>query len=334
MTRRWSRRCLRPAWLVALLAGAMGPWACGARTELLSGRRVAEETTAQGAGGAGAHGGGDGGGGESGGGGVSDAGVEDVHVDAEPDAGRECIDPRALFVYVVTLQFELYRFDPQALAFTFVGVLDCPSGPNTTPYSMAVDRHGRAFVLFTDGELFLASVFDASCEPTAYQPDQGGFHTFGMGFATAIDEPEDQLFVADADFVEPSKGLGVIDTTTMELTFVGPFTPLLGQRAELTGTGDGKLFAFFLDKPGPGSHVAEVDKASGAITSSVALAVGTPDSAFAFAHWGGDFFLFATDGVNPESTVTRYHPEDGSITDVATLGSTIVGAGVSTCAPR
>jgi hypothetical protein len=37
----------------------------------------------------------------------------------------------------------------------------------------------------------------------------------------------------------------------------------------------------------------------------------------------------------PSSIVTRYRPSDGSIVQVATApGLTIVGAGVSTCAPQ
>ena len=53
---------------------------------------------------------------------------------------------------------------------------------------------------------------------------------------------------------------------------------------------------------------------------------------WAFAFWGGDFYMFHAP--NGNSIVTRYRPSDDSLTQVATLPSIIVGAGVSTCAPQ
>jgi hypothetical protein len=52
-------------------------------------------------------------------------------------------------------------------------------------------------------------------------------------------------------------------------------------------------------------------------------------SALAFAYWGGDFYIFTSDGGS--TTVTRYDPGDGDVQVVATLSRTVVGAGVSTC---
>jgi hypothetical protein len=55
-------------------------------------------------------------------------------------------------------------------------------------------------------------------------------------------------------------------------------------------------------------------------------------SAWAFAFWGGDFWLFTAPGV--ASRVDRYRPSDGStVTMKSNVGFNIVGAGVSTCAP-
>ena len=53
--------------------------------------------------------------------------------------------------------------------------------------------------------------------------------------------------------------------------------------------------------------------------------------ALAFAFWGGDFWIFTSPGGS--TTVTKYDPLTQGETAVTTLGSTIVGAGVSTCAP-
>ncbi|MCA9590689.1 MAG: hypothetical protein KC657_35560, partial [Myxococcales bacterium] len=54
--------------------------------------------------------------------------------------------------------------------------------------------------------------------------------------------------------------------------------------------------------------------------------------AFAFAHWGGDFWLFTAP--QGKSQVTRLKYDDGTVETVKTdVGFEVVGAGVSTCAP-
>src|SRR5689334_3482488 len=69
-------------------------------------------------------------------------------------------------VYLVDSDRRLWSFDPRKLAddpFRQVGVLDCDS--TTTPFSMAIDRTGIAWVLYNDGQVFRASIIDASCAP-------------------------------------------------------------------------------------------------------------------------------------------------------------------------
>lgn len=244
-----------------------------------------------------------------------------------------CEDPDTLLVYVITEAQHLYRFDPLTGAFTFVGTVECGAPPDVTPYSMAVSRTGVAYVLFTDGEIFRVEISDATCEPTDFEVGQQGFDTFGMGFSSNLDDGTETLFVAESNFDTPSLGLASIDTTTLELDFIGPFSTTLG-RSELTGTGDGKLFAFSLSNPGPGGEISEIDKATATVVSQVHIPVGDPQNAFAYASWGGSFYLF-TALVNDGTTfVNRFDPGDMSITLVASLNDEIVvGAGVSTCAP-
>ncbi len=53
----------------------------------------------------------------------------------------------------------------------------------------------------------------------------------------------DTLFVSDAEWYQPSTGgLARIDASSLVLSPVGQYDQLVGQRAELTGTGDGRLF--------------------------------------------------------------------------------------------
>ena len=265
--------------------------------------------------------------------------TRDAELDALPpidgnkrDASHDdCPDAGATQVYVLSQQNELFSFFPPTTTFTLIGVLACPATARAYPWSMTVDRKGIAYSVFSDGNLFRVDTATAACVATAYQPGQLGFSTFGMGYAANINDPGETLFVAENTFGEPSKGLGWIDTTSLTLHFVATFNPAI-PRSELTGTADGRLFTFYPDDVVTGSHLAEVDKATAQIVGVDALNAGQPGDAFAFAAWGGDFYIFTSTG--GPSTVTRFRPSDHSEIVVATLPSTIVGAGVSTCAPQ
>ncbi|MCA9589608.1 MAG: hypothetical protein KC657_30085 [Myxococcales bacterium] len=266
----------------------------------------------------------------------------DVAIDALPpidsstgvDADRsDCPDADGTFVYVVTAEGELFSFYPPGLTFRSVGPLVCPSTPGETPFSMAVDRRGVAYVLYTDGRLFRVSTATAACTATTYRVNQLGFETFGMGFASEGAGPAERLYVAENNFGPASRGLGTIDTTSFVLSFVGPFVPPI-PRAELTGTGDGRLFAFWPERTGPsGSRIAELDKRTGAVVAQSAVPIGRANDAFAFAFWGGDFWIFTSGGALG-TEVSRYRPSDGTTTTPTTHPQTVVGAGVSTCAPQ
>ncbi len=250
----------------------------------------------------------------------------------EADVFRsDCPDAASTLVYVVTDENELFAFDPTTLAFREIGVIACPSAPGATPFSMAVDRVGVAYVLFNDGQLYRVSTATAACVGTGFRPRQQGFFTFGMGYATDRLGPTESLYVAGDSTNAGSTGLGRIDTQSFVLSRVGPFVPLI-DRAELTGTGDGRLYAFYTKGGQPGSYVGEVDTQTARVIGENRLPTVTQGSAWAFAFWGGDFYLFTAPGAG--SRVTRYRPADNTVVDLTNLPTRIVGAGVSTCAPQ
>lgn len=240
----------------------------------------------------------------------------------------------AKLVYVVTDSNVLYSFAPDTVTFTKVGTLDCPSS-GATPNSMAIDRSGNAWVNFSDGALFKVSTKDASCAATSYQKGQGGFVRFGMAFATnSATSQEETLYVVGIEDNNVGKGLATIDLSSMKLTRLGDFSgDLQGTGAELTGTGDGRLYGFFTTSPY--ATLAQIDKSSGATSGDRDLAGVNTGNAWAFSFWGGDFWFYTSQGTIP-SRVTRLAASgDGSIaTAKADVGGfRIVGAGVSTCAP-
>jgi hypothetical protein len=251
-------------------------------------------------------------------------------VDAPPDVPPPpiiCEDAGITYIYLITVENDLYHFYPPDLSFAKNGTIDCTLGP--TPYSMAVDRAGTAYVLFNNGELFEVSTANAACDTTDFVPGQDNFSVlFGMGFSSNKDDPGETLFIAGQ---EPGR-LGIIDPFTMELTTVGAFDKNIGN-AELTGTGDARLFAFGVDNPNAVIHLAEIEKETAKVLSDETIDFPASIGAWAFAFWGGDFYFFiSTQG--GFSDVFRYHPEDKSFTQVTSLDRTIVGAGVSTCAPH
>ena len=245
----------------------------------------------------------------------------------------ECAD-ETKDVFVIAEDRSFYSFHPPTLEFKNKGLLNCPTG-GATPTSMAVDRDGIAWVRHSDGAVWKVSTKDLSCEATNYQPQAESFTKFGMGFATETKGGSTEvLYLSDSN----GAGLAKLNTGTLNLSFIGPYTgDLAGTTSELTGTGDGKLYGFFVTSP---AQIGEISKATGDIIDAKPLTGVYAGTAWAFSAYGGDFYIYtsADTGSLPRngggSDVTRYRPKDGSITVVKPkIGFKIVGAGVSTCAP-
>ena len=259
-----------------------------------------------------------------------DGSVDDV--EAGP---TDCPDETKL-VYVVSEERVLYKFDPQAVAFTPIGSVDCASGSYAN--SMAVDRQGNAWINYGDGSRWRSSTKSGGCFATGFKTNQQGVGLFGMGFnAKSQGSTSETLFICDL----MGGGLGIIDLSTMTLSRLGPFTgALMGRDAELTGTADANLYGFFVGSPlgdAGAASVVQIDVNSEGGVKTWTLPTVDTGSDWAFSFWGGDFYLYTADKYNmadPFSTVTRFRPSDGSVTVVAqNIGFRIVGAGVSTCAP-
>lgn len=254
--------------------------------------------------------------------------IDGSRPDVQPP--NDCPDADATLVYVLSSNYVLYSFFPPTLQFKTIGKIVCPAGAGQTPYSMAVDRKGKAYSVFTDGSLFQLSTATAACAPTGYQAGQLGWTTFGMGFSG--DTTSESLYVAEGNQnnMGPSQGLGIIDTTTFKLTKVGSFNAPIA-RCELTGTGDGRLFAFCVPIMGSGGVIAQIDPKNANVIAQNQLKVGTSSDAFAYAFWGNSFWIFTSGGTT--TVVTQYDLDTLTEQNVTTLDDVIVGAGVSTCAP-
>lgn len=105
--------------------------------------------------------------------------------------------PGSELIYVVDSDNRLLSFNPRdgKYEFKLIGTLSCPAGSSfgggkATPFSMAVDRQARAWVLYSSGEIFWVSTTDASCKSSGFAKNQSSFETFGMGFVSDAEGSE------------------------------------------------------------------------------------------------------------------------------------------------
>jgi hypothetical protein len=275
---------------------------------------------------------GDGGGGLA----VTDAFAPSPGSDGSSQAG--CSDTSKLVYVIADGTNMIYSFAPDKLLFKPLGVPQCATA--ATANSMAIDRNGTAWVNYADGSIWKVNTSTMACAATSFASGQAGFSSrLSMGFSSnAPGSADETLFVSDNTgddtTVADGKGAARVDlSATILMPLGGPFTgDVAGWRCELTGTGDARLFGFFTKTP---ARLAEINKTDGSTPRSVLLpGVDASAGGYAFSFWGGRFWFYTANGT-PTSSVTMFDPATGLAPQVvlADIGFTIVGAGVSTCAP-
>ncbi len=274
--------------------------------------------------------------------GVADTGPSTSDLPPKDASSDDCPE-RAKIVYVVTKGNQLLSFVPDKLQFKLVGNLQCPAQGGQTPFSMSVDRQANAWVLFVSamgqgGPVMKVSTENAACQATNYQLGQQGQELFGMGFSS--DAPAaltEKLYLAGTtSFNFALQGgctLATLDTKTMLVQTIAALPKQLGC-PDLSGNGNAELFGFF-PQTNP-AQVVKLDKATGQPVKNWPLPAGAfaGVEAWAFAQWGGKFWLFFKSSGDLSSSVWSLDPVNGNATKVlANTGHVITGAGVSSCAP-
>ncbi len=259
-------------------------------------------------------------------------------------------------VYVVDEDNHFMSFDPRLLPndpFKMIGTLNCPTNGATlqvpagaiTPFSMSVDRTGKAWVEYTTGQIFNVSLTTAACTDTMYAPNSANMALFGMGFVTdSATSMNEKLYIAGGGHsAEPGGKLMYVDVMANSYTPQGngTLTAASDFSPELTGTNEGKLYGFYpVITSGP-AYVQEMDKATGMPIGTKynlgTTGLGNQIRDWAFAQWGNKFYIFITtedgNGVR-NSTVRSIDKATGAYTiEKQNLPYFIPGAGVSTCAP-
>ncbi|UQA57174.1 hypothetical protein [Polyangium aurulentum] len=278
------------------------------------------------------------------------------------DAGdAACADNvRPIFVLTQGTPAMIHSFDPQTLTFAPVQKIECPDTKDWVVASMSVDRNYRAWVEWGTNNpqdvnpyykrLDRIDLATGACTPNTGKLPDADHYTQALGMAFVSDSngssAESLFFIDKQTKIYP---LGATDPIGQWYKFKpGEGTTFSG--LELTGTGAGRLFAFVMnwtpewshpctpENPcGPTVHIGEVSTKDGSAISNEEVteipAFGNNGGGFAFAHWGGLFWVFEALNFGP-THVYKYDPELKKAELVKTDGpNAVVGAGVSTCAP-
>ncbi len=239
----------------------------------------------------------------------------------------------AELVYVFATDSDIWSFDPPSKQFTKVATPNCPA---SSPNSMAIDRDLVAWLNYIGGIYTFDLKTKGACVDSGITLPPG-FEQVGMGFSTdAVGGTAETLYIDGIG----GAGLAKIDMATMSVVPIGTFgndSKLSGQSAELTGTGDARLFGYFTTE-NPYVRVAQLDK-----TTSNILSDNAPQRRAAAAATGRSRSGAATSTstrrpaptrrATAASSTTRPSTNAVDATYVADVGFSIIGAGVSTCAP-
>ena len=127
--------------------------------------------------------------------------------------------------------------------------------------------------------------------------------------------------------------LAYMTTADWTISGIGPVTG----SPELTGTGLAELWGFFPDASP--MAVRQIDKTNGGTLREIDVSVVDTSGfggaqAWAFAFWGGRYYIFYQGLLDTSTSVWRVDPTTSAVDPVQMdIGYRIVGAGVSTCAP-
>ena len=156
---------------------------------------------------------------------------------------------------------------------------------------MSVDRDAQAWVLYNSGEIFWVSTKDASCKPSGFMRGQAGFETFGMGFVSdEAGSEKETLYITGGSHNTPARATSAASTKTLVVTAHGRCR---SRTTDLSSPAPARASSSPTSPAPPASSPSSTSRAPP--SSAVALDPLTGAvRAWAFAHWGGRFYIFVT----------------------------------------
>ncbi len=274
----------------------------------------------------------------------------------------ECEDEGSpIYVLTHTTPAQILSFDPESLSFAPVlAAVACPDTVDWSVSSMAVDRQRGAWIEWGApangaGDPFYKRLDRVDLDTGACETDVGQLPTaenwgspLGMAFVSEAEGSAIEVlrFVDVGTYLHELAGMGALG----RYYEFGPAEGTAFSGVELTGTGEGRLFNLIMnwtpqwDHPCtaddicyPTVHLGEVDKQTGAALSNFEVpeveALGISSGGFAFAHWGGRFWIFISNEYGPTKVYDYDILTNTTVLAVDDGPDGVVGAGVSTCAP-
>lgn len=261
----------------------------------------------------------------------------DVEVEVAEDGVCECpLDDAG--IYMLTDSGEIWTYDPRTGCFDFVLRAHC--GARTDFFSLAVSRHGRAWVQFADDEDFYTVDLEdpeGTCRDPGFESEDELICAANVAFVReGAGDACDRMYLYSAP-KEPDRGqFAVMSPRTLELSQFDVGTGY--NYGDLTGTPDGRLFGLVRAPEEP--RIREYDKHTGEVLTEVRIPELDDLWTGSLSYWGGMFYIYAhVDEAGEQRMLLEYDYFDlrgrGRVvtTIVEQMPFYMAAAAVSPCAP-
>jgi hypothetical protein len=249
----------------------------------------------------------------------------DAELDAPSDAivpaegGVGCAGGVAPTAYLLDESGDIYVFDPASVSVQFLGTPSC--NDETGPFTLSVSREGKAYVLYSDWQIFEVDLATFHCSSTPFQLGQLGLSS-ELAIAVSRASGVEKLLVSGVSDNSGAPILAESNLTSFVLTKVGDILPVppsetfpIDMQADLTG----HLYGLSDD-----GFVLEMDVNTGAVETTGEVPVN-PDDSWAIMAYETDVFAFSG------STVFQYDFATHTSSLVGDVGIEVIGASALPC---
>jgi len=262
------------------------------------------------------------------------------------DDFETCSDAAQL-IYAFDAGGALVRLDPRliatpATAFASLGTPACtlgsplPGWVSTVPLSMALDVHGKVWALYSSGELFRIDPATLACEALPFA-SSASWQLFQMAFSGHAETRSQWLYVSggSAAFSAPGN-FGRIDPANVAggVQTIGPLGGSADETVPLATVGTDVVYGFY-PRFVATTQMQQIDRSTGALLGNPLTVIdfdGNSTQDWAFAHWGGEFWIFLNNGIGTALVTVDLVTGMGQFV-VGGIPYTPVAAATSTCAP-
>jgi len=235
------------------------------------------------------------------------------------DGGMRCAGGGAPTAYLLDENGDIYTFDPAGVSVQFLGTPVC--NDDSGPFTLSVSREGKAFILYSDWQIFEVDLATFECSATPFQLGQLGLSS-GLAIAVSRAASVETLLVSGVSDTSGVPILASSNLTSFVLAKVGDIVPAppagtfpIDTQADLSG----HLFGLSDD-----GLLLEMNVNSGAVESTAEVPLN-PDSSWAIMAYDASVFAFSG------STVLEYDAMTHASAEIGDVGIEVIGASAVPC---